>query len=209
MKSVVKLSNVEMSYSKENKLFDNFNLEIFEKEFKIIFGVSGRGKTTLLNIIGMMIHPQKGEVEVLNQVNQKIGSRSLRKTLKNDIGFLIQSSDLILEKSLKYNLKLPLNNQKKNDQELINVLNSVGIKPDLNKKCFKFSGGEQKRIALAKLILKDPILIIADEPTSNLDETNAKMVYDILKKLNENGKTIIVVSHDKEILNYSKNVVEL
>ncbi|EGI2114997.1 ATP-binding cassette domain-containing protein [Listeria monocytogenes] len=191
----------------DNKvLFSNLNLVINDGDFVIFSGPSGCGKTTLLNMVGAIEKLDKGEIIVDGvDVTQKKNHLNYFRT---KIGFLFQNFALVDNKTVKENLKLVRKNAK-TDLSIEKALQIVGLEEKLNQKVYTLSGGEQQRVALARLMLKKCDIILADEPTGSLDKKNAEIVLDILKKLNEQGKTIILVTHDEEIKKQGSRLVDL
>lgn len=187
-------------------LFSDFNLTINDGEFVIFSGASGCGKTTLLNMIGAIERIDSGEI-IVDGIDI-INKRNHLNYFRFKIGFLFQNFGLIDSKTVKENLKLIRKNCK-TDLSLEEALSIVGLKEKLNKKVYTLSGGEQQRVAMARLMLKKCDIILADEPTGSLDKDNAEAVLSVLKQLNEQGKTIILVTHDENIKNIGKRVINL
>ena len=181
-------------------IFDNFNLTVSEGEFVSIMGRSGKGKTTLLNMIGMIETPDSGDITICGQKNPKFHSAVSRKLRAERIAYLFQNYGLIDNDTVEQNLKVSsrFKHQNKSEQKdsFAHALETVGLQGYEKRKVFTLSGGEQQRVALAKIIVKNPDLILADEPTGSLDADNRDDILQILKKLNEQNKTIIVVTHD-------------
>lgn len=190
----------------QKMLFENLNLTIQEGEFVIISGKSGCGKTTLLNIIGGIETADAGSVIVNGQnILKKFNKRYYYGEV---VSFVFQNFALIENKTVKQNFELI---DKKNRSALTfeDALNKVGLSDKINEKVYTLSGGEQQRVALARTYLKKAQLILADEPTGSLDKENAEIVLNILKDLNNNGMTIIVVTHDEDIKKRVPKVIEL
>lgn len=187
-------------------LFENYNLQINKGEFVIFSGKSGCGKTTLLNMIGALEPFDNGKIIVDGLDISKKSNRL--KYFRYNVGFLFQNFVLIENKTVLQNLNIISKNMRENIS-IDDVLNRVGLKDKKNNKVFTLSGGEQQRIALARLMLKKCNLILADEPTGSLDSQNANEVISILKSLNKEGKTVIVVTHDEKIKNSEKKVINL
>lgn len=187
-------------------LFENFNITIKDGEFVAFSGPSGCGKTTLLNMIGGIEPIDSGSITVdgINVQQKKNQLLYFRKK----VGFLFQNFALIENKSVKDNLNM-VRKDSRNNITMEEVLKFVGLDDKLNKKVYTLSGGEQQRVALARLMLKKSTLILADEPTGSLDRKNADMVMSILEEMNNKGKTIILVTHDENIKKRAKRVVEL
>lgn len=205
---IVELKNVSKKYN-DQYIFKNINLQVKDHEMLAIVGQSGCGKSTLLNIIGLLDKPDNGTVSLFDNQNVKPFTRQSQKILKNDIGYLFQNYALIENETIYYNLDIVLKRQKNKEELMTNVLKQVGLDIDLHKKIYQCSGGEQQRIALARLLLKPCRLILADEPTGNLDENNKIKIFEILKGLYKQGKTVIIVTHDKELAASCPQIIEI
>jgi putative ABC transport system ATP-binding protein len=190
----------------EKIVFSDFNLTIEERDFMIFSGPSGCGKTTLLNMIGAIEKIDSGEI-IVDGIDIK-NKRNHLNYFRTKIGFLFQNFALVDNKTVKENLKL-IRKDCKTDLSIDEALKIVGLEDKLNKKVYTLSGGEQQRVALCRLMLKRCDIILADEPTGSLDKNNAETVLNILKKLNEQGKTIILVTHDEEIKKQGNRMVDL
>ncbi|MBS6116223.1 putative bacteriocin export ABC transporter [Thomasclavelia spiroformis] len=207
--TIVELENVSKSYGDKNVL-NNLSFKIEEGTFNIIMGASGSGKSTILNIIGLLDKATSGDVILFEQKNIRPFSMKAEQMLKNKIGYLFQNFALIENETVANNLKLALENVRGNKKEKISAaLKEVGLEGYENKKIFKCSGGEQQRVAIARLLLKPCELILADEPTGSLDIKNREIVVKLLKNMQEQGKTIIIVSHDSFFEAIADNVIDL
>ncbi len=207
--TIVELKNVSKSYGDKNVL-NNLSTKIEEGTFNVIMGASGSGKSTILNIIGLLDKATSGDVILFGQKNIRPFSMKAEQMLKNKIGYLFQNFALIENETVVNNLKLALENVRGNKKEKISeALKEVGLEGYENKKIFKCSGGEQQRVAIARLLLKPCELILADEPTGSLDIKNREIVVKLLKNMQELGKTIIVVSHDPFFEEIADNVIDL
>ena len=207
--TIVELKNVSKSYGDKNVL-NNLSTKIEEGTFNVIMGASGSGKSTILNIIGLLDKATSGDVILFGQKNIRPFSMKAEQMLKNKIGYLFQNFALIENETVVNNLKLALENVRGNKKEKISeALKEVGLEGYENKKIFKCSGGEQQRVAIARLLLKPCELILADEPTASLDIKNREIVVKLLKNMQELGKTIIVVSHDPFFEEIADNVIDL
>ncbi|MCH3965196.1 MAG: ATP-binding cassette domain-containing protein [Clostridium sp.] len=190
----------------EKVVFQDLSLTIEDGDFIIFSGPSGCGKTTLLNMIGAIEKIDSGQI-IADDIDIKNKKNHLN-YFRTKVGFLFQNFALIDNKTVKENLKLVRNNCKTN-LSIEEALRTVGLEEKLNKKVYTLSGGEQQRVALARLMLKKCDIILADEPTGSLDKKNAESVLDILKQLNKQGKTIILVTHDENIKKQGNRVVNL
>lgn len=202
---MIQVKNVTKKFG-ERELFSNFNISIDKGEFVIFSGISGCGKTTLLNMIGAIESIDSGEILVDNiDITKKKNQLNYYRT---KVGFLFQNFALVENKTVSENLRLVKKNCKA-DISIEEALKIVGLKDKLDSKVYTLSGGEQQRIALARLLIKKCDIILADEPTGSLDKGNAEIVFNILKKFNDMGKTVIIVTHDEEIKKRGKRIVNL
>lgn len=197
----------KLSKSFGNKtLFNDFDLIIETGEYVIFSGASGCGKTTLLNMIGSLENPDSGTIEV-DGINISL-KKNQQNYFGNKIGFLFQNFALIEDKTVFENLKM-VKKKNRSGVEIEEALKRVKLEDKINNKVYTLSGGEQQRVALARLMIKKCDLILADEPTGSLDKENADAVMSILEELNKDGKTVIVVTHDENIKKRSERVIEL
>lgn len=205
----IELHNINKEFG-DKKIFTNYNLIIEKGEFLGIKGRSGKGKTTLLNIIGLL-EDCEGDIYIDGEPVSCTNRKQVRRLLKQRIGYLFQNFALVDDLSVYENLKIvmPRNSKAELREKMMEALGRVGLKNILDQKVYTLSGGEQQRIAIARLILKKSDIILADEPTGSLDEMNSKMVIDLLKSMNDENKTIIMVSHDDSAFANCSRVVEL
>ncbi|WP_242298355.1 putative bacteriocin export ABC transporter [Bacillus cereus group sp. BfR-BA-01382] len=207
---MISINNMNKSFN--NKiLFENFNLEVKAGEFIGIYGKSGKGKTTLLNIIGMLENPDSGEIKLLGKETNS--NKKKRDLLRNDIGFIFQNYALIDNESVNSNLEIAIKHRKLNKKQKKDAICSVLKEVDLTnygeEKVHTLSGGEQQRVAIARLLLKKPTLILADEPTGSLDSENRDIITSLFQKLHQQGKTIIVVTHDTALSHLFSRIIQL
>lgn len=206
--AVIKIKNIKKSFG--NKIiFYNFSENIFKNEIVAIVGKSGSGKTTLLNMIGGLEKIESGEIYINNL--RVIGKNKIE-LYRNQVSFLFQNFALVDEWTVEKNLKIALTFKKreKGSSEILKVLKMIGLEDKLKEKIYKLSGGEQQRVALARIYLQDNPVILADEPTASLDKENRDLVFSLLRKLQkEKGKTIVIVTHDQELANFCDRVIEL
>lgn len=204
------LDNITKRFG-EKEIFKDFSLKIEPGEFVCISGVSGKGKSTLLNIMGIMDYPDSGRVVIKGVENPRYNKKSGRMLLKNEISYVFQNYGLVDDRTVLYNLQISTRfSRKSEEQDIAYALDKVGLNQNIVKqKVFELSGGEQQRVALARIYLKSSSIILADEPTGSLDAGNRENVMDILKNINDEGKTVIIVSHDKEVERCAKRIINL
>ncbi|MCT7520645.1 ABC transporter ATP-binding protein [Aliarcobacter cryaerophilus] len=192
-------------YYNNDKALENINLEINKGEFICLVGESGSGKSTLLSIISTLLKPTKGELffENLNYKNIK----DIDDFRKTNIGFIFQFHYLINYLTVKENIKLA--NEKATENEIHNLLKILRIENLSNKYPNEISGGQRQRVAIARALINKPKVIIADEPTGNLDSKNSLNVFEILKKLSQEQVTIIVATHDKNLAQIANKIYEV
>lgn len=211
-KEILRLENIEKNYSETNQelhIIRNLNLTVEEGEFISILGRSGSGKSTLLNIMGLLDKVDGGKIYIGGQ-EVEILSESEKDRIKNQmLGFVFQFHYLLPEFTALENVMLPalLNNfSKKSEVErrAKELLEKVGLGERENHKPSQLSGGEKQRVAIARALINSPKILLADEPTGNLDEETSEMIFKILKDINKNEKqTIIVVTHSKDLAEIS------
>ncbi|GGD84546.1 ABC transporter ATP-binding protein [Paenibacillus nasutitermitis] len=205
---MIQLENVSKSFDGKMILTD-FSVSISNNEFVTVMGKSGSGKTTLLNLMGLLDVPDKGNIKIMNVLNPR--TKDIEKLRRYHFGYIFQNYVLIENKTVQENLLLSAKfrpNMSRN--ELINALSRVKLDESfLEKKVYQLSGGEQQRLAVARIIIKPCDIIFADEPTGNLDEHNKRMILSLFQELREEGKTIICVTHDREIAEHSSRTINL
>ncbi|MCL2425935.1 MAG: putative bacteriocin export ABC transporter [Oscillospiraceae bacterium] len=208
---VIELSNVDKKFG-EKTVINQFSLKIEKGKKYAIVGRSGCGKSTLLNIMGGIEKPTSGNVVILGNNNVLPHSFKVRKLLRNHISFLFQNYALSDNDTVYKNLEMALTYNKdiKNKKKAISsALIKVGLEGFEQQKIYTLSGGEQQRVAIARLLLKPTEIILADEPTGNLDIENRDIIFELLMELNRAGKTIVLVTHDLELAQKCDVVVDL
>lgn len=189
------------------------SMEVYEGEFIVVLGPSGSGKTTLLNQIGGIDSPTKGSIKIKGEEITQWGAGELGKYRRNSVGWIFQFFNLIPSLRAWENVALALEfkgDQKDVKTRAIGMLTSVGLKDKTERFPSQLSGGEQQRVAIARALVKNPEIIVADEPTGNLDYVTGQKIADLMKNLNEEfGGTYIVVSHDISITKKAKRVFHL
>lgn len=202
------LLEINKSYAKKS-ILKNFSMKVSKNEFITITGKSGSGKTTLLNIIGLLERPDNGTVKIMGKTNPR--KKETQLLMRNNLGYIFQNYALLENETVKSNLLLATRyNRNFKSEMLFNVLDTVQLNKNvLNEKVYKLSGGEQQRIAIARILLKPCDIILADEPTGNLDEYNKKQIASILCEMKNLNKTIVCVTHDSYIASVSDNTIVL
>ncbi len=209
-KPIIEVENLTKKYIDgeiEKYALDNVSLKVYENEFLVILGGSGSGKSTLLNIIGGMDNLDDGKVIVKGKDITKLNNKDLTLYRKDDIGFVYQFYNLLPELTVIQNITLaPGARDKKKAEEL---LNSVGLSDKENKYPYQLSGGEQQRVAIARAINKNSNILLCDEPTGALDSQAGRQVLELLEKLHKEGKTIVLVTHIKDIARLADRIITI
>lgn len=213
---MIKTKNLKKVYTTEEvetTALDNVNLEITEGEFCAIMGPSGCGKSTLLNIMGLLDNPTEGEYHFLDYEISNKSERERANLRKGNIGFIFQSFNLIDELTAFENVELPLlylgastKERKEKSEAALDRMNMMHRRDHFPQ---QLSGGQQQRIATARAVVTNPKLILADEPTGNLDSDHGDEVMKLLAELNEQGTTIVMVTHSPHDANYARRVIHL
>lgn len=202
---MIEIKNLKKAFG-DKVIFENLDLRIEDGEFVIFSGPSGCGKTTLLNMIGSLEAFDEGEILI---DGREINSRKKQQQyLREKVGFLFQNFALVENKTVEENLSMV----RKNNRSAISMdeaLERVGVLEKKKEKVYKLSGGEQQRVALARLMIKKCDLILCDEPTGSLDRSNGEIIMSILKEMNKEGKTIIMVTHDENYKTYGERIIEI
>ena len=197
----------------ETTALNDVNLNIDDGEFIAVMGPSGCGKSTLLNVLGMLDTPTSGRYRFADETVSQRSERELAAIRKQNIGFIFQSFNLIDELSVAENVELPLLYQKlpagERAQRVREVLERVNIAHRAGHRPQQLSGGQQQRVAVARAVVTDPKLILADEPTGNLDTSNGEEVLKLLGDLNSEGTTIVMVTHDQSHADHASRVVQM
>jgi len=213
MITIENLSKVFYTEELETTALNNVNLQIEEKEFVAIMGPSGCGKSTLLNILELIDGSAKGEYYFNGIDLQKLSTSKKTDFRRDNIGFIFQNFNLIDELNVFENVELPLRYQKKDKQfrkeAVEKVLERMGIAHRKKHNVYQLSGGQQQRVAVARALVTNPKLILADEPTGNLDSKNGDDVMEMLEQLNREGTTIIMVTHSSSNAKKAHRVINL
>lgn len=217
MASVISLANVEKTYQMDDDVvvhaLDNVSLTIESGEFVAIVGPSGSGKSTLMHVIGLLDSPTSGRVSLLGKDVSQMDEKSLASLRNVHIGFIFQSFNLLPRTTCVDNVELPLiyagDKRQERIKKAVQALETVNLTDRLYHFPSQLSGGQQQRVAIARALVTNPDLILADEPTGNLDSKSGKEIIDLLKSLNKNGNTIVLVTHDLSLAANAKRVVQM
>ncbi|QNK85519.1 ABC transporter ATP-binding protein [Aliarcobacter cryaerophilus] len=201
---MIKVKNLTHYYNND-KALENINLEINKGEFICLVGESGSGKSTILSIISTLLKPTKGEL-IFENLNYK-NIKDIDDFRKTNISFIFQFHYLINYLTVKENIKIA--NEKATENEIHNLLKILRIENLSNKYPNEISGGQRQRVAIARALINKPKVIIADEPTGNLDSKNSLNVFEIFKKLSQEQVTIIVATHDKNLAQIANKIYEV
>lgn len=212
---ILKVENLRKEYGEGNSkviALDGVNLEIERGEFVAIVGPSGSGKSTLLHIIGGVDSPNSGKVYIDGNDISKYSSKELAYFRRRKVGLIYQFYNLIPNLTVRHNIELPLKLDKRkiNQDEFSDIVKKLGIESKLNSFPSELSGGQQQRVAIARSLIYSPSLVLADEPTGNLDRENSREIIEILKYFNRTLKqTIIVITHDESIALEAERVITI
>ena len=212
---ILKVENLRKKYGYENNkviALDGVDLQIERGEFVAIVGPSGSGKSTLLHIIGGVDSPNEGKVYIDGNDISQYSSKELAYFRRRKVGLIYQFYNLIPNLTVRHNIELPLKLDKReiNEEELLNIVKKLGIESKLNSFPSELSGGQQQRVAIARSLIYSPSIILADEPTGNLDRKNSKEIIDIFKYFNKTLKqTIIIITHDEEVALEASRIITI
>lgn len=209
---MIKINSVSKKFNR-TKLFDKFSYEIEEGSFLCIYGESGCGKSTLLNMIGSLESVDEGNIVIYERDMEYSVTKNQTYIRKNLVSYIFQNFALLNDETVLQNLLFAMQTHKLTKSEkhkmISEKLQHYDLYDKINTHIYELSGGEQQRIALIRAQLKPSTIILADEPTGNLDEKNKWVIIDELKKMNSEGKTVIVVTHDEDFKNVANQVLEL
>ena len=213
MIKIENLSKVFRTSEVETIALNDVSLEIADKEFVSIMGPSGCGKSTLLNILGLLDNPTSGHYYLSGKDVGGLKERERTNVRKGNIGFVFQSFNLIDELNVAENVELPLTylhiSARERKQRVADILSRMGISHRAKHYPQQLSGGQQQRVAIARAVVSNPELILADEPTGNLDSKNGKEVMQLLSELNNSGTTIVMVTHSQRDAGYASRIINL
>jgi len=216
-KPIIECKNLWKIYNEETpaevRALQNANLKINKGEFVAIEGPSGSGKSTLLHCIGCLDTPTRGKVYIDGQDISQMDSGELALIRRKKIGFIFQFFNVIPSLTALQNVELPMVfaglDEDVRKKKATQLLEKVGLGKRLNHKPRELSGGETQRVAIARAMANDPVLLLADEPTGNLDTKSGKEIIDIFRKLNSEGRTVVVITHDPTISRYARRKLKI
>lgn len=216
MDTLLKLENVSKVFTQDSlklKVLDRINLQVKKGEFVALMGPSGSGKSTLMYIMGCLDTPTYGDVIFESQKVSQLSEKELAKIRNQKIGFVFQTFNLLPRTSALTNVMLPLiyadRESGGDEQRARQLLEKLGLAERLDHSPNQLSGGEQQRVAIARALVTKPSLILADEPTGNLDSKSGKEIMEIFKKLNKEGNTVVVVTHDPQVAKYAQRIIKI
>lgn len=212
----VKTEDLDMEFKMGESLVHalrGLSLEVEEGEFVSIVGTSGSGKSTLLNLVGGLMKPTQGKVYVKGEDLTKMDENKLALFRRRYIGFVFQSFNLINALTAVENVELPLIfssvSAQEREKRVTDLLKGLGLEDRLHHKPTELSGGQQQRVSIARAIINNPEIILADEPTGNLDSKTSEEIMEVLYSLNRRGQTFLVVTHDMDVAHYGNRIIYL
>jgi putative ABC transport system ATP-binding protein len=214
---MIKLQNVSKTYETaagEFRALRNIDCEIRPGEFVAVTGKSGSGKSTLLNVIGGIDTPSSGNVVVAGNAIQSLGESKLAAWRGRNVGFVFQFFQLLPTLTAAENVMLPMDfcgtvAPRERRRRALELLDRFGVAPQADKLPAALSGGEQQRVAIARALANDPPVVLADEPTGNLDSTNAAAVLDLFRRLATGGTTVVIATHDRDVARVIDRTIEI
>lgn len=216
MPMLLNIQNIYKNYGKEPMIvpvLKDVSLEVVQGDYIAIMGPSGSGKTTLMNIIGCLDRASLGTYLFEDEDISEMNDDALSDLRLNKIGFVFQNFNLLSSETAQENVALPLIyagiDKEKRNQRAIDVLNKVGLQDRISFKPSQLSGGQKQRVAIARAIINNPKILLADEPTGALDQASGKQVMELFKSLNDEGVTIIMITHDANVANHTKKIFHI
>lgn len=216
MPMLLNIQNIYKNYGKEPMIvpvLKDVSLEVVQGDYIAIMGPSGSGKTTLMNIIGCLDRASLGTYLFEDEDISEMNDDALSDLRLNKIGFVFQNFNLLSSETAQENVALPLIyagiDVEKRNQRAIDVLNKVGLQDRISFKPSQLSGGQKQRVAIARAIINNPKILLADEPTGALDQASGKQVMELFKSLNDEGVTIIMITHDANVASHAKKIFHI
>ena len=216
MPMLLNIQNIYKNYGKEPMIvpvLKDVSLEVVQGDYIAIMGPSGSGKTTLMNIIGCLDRASLGTYLFEDEDISEMNDDALSDLRLNKIGFVFQNFNLLSSETAQENVALPLIyagiDKEKRNQRAIDVLNKVGLQDRISFKPSQLSGGQKQRVAIARAIINNPKILLAEEPTGALDQASGKQVMELFKSLNDEGVTIIMITHDANVASHAKKILHI
>jgi putative ABC transport system ATP-binding protein len=209
--SVLEFKNVWKTYTMGDELINalaGLNMALEEGSFTAVMGPSGSGKSTFLHVAGILDMPSSGIIKINGKETKKLSVKEQARLRRNEIGFIFQRFNLMSQLTVLENVMLPM--IKEDTKKAIDLLNRMGLGPKANKRPGQLSGGEQQRVAIARALINDPSIILADEPTGELDTKNADSIMQILRDLNQkDGVSIVIVTHNQASADFADEILHM
>lgn len=216
MKSIIELDNIQKSYfmgKMELKVLKDISLQIFKNEYVALMGPSGSGKSTLMNLLGCLDTPSAGRYILNGQDVSKMPDDDLAEVRNKEIGFVFQQFNLLPRLTAAENVALPLvyngTSKKARTEQSLEMLDRVGLSDRSHHKPNELSGGQNQRVAIARALVNHPSIILADEPTGNLDSKTSVEIMNIFSKIQSEGNTVILVTHEEDIAHFAQRIIRL
>lgn len=207
---MIKIEDLKKTYPPSTSALRGIDLRIFDGDWTALMGPSGSGKTTLLNIVSALDAPSNGTVEIFGEEIGKLTDREMAVFRRKNIGMVFQQFHLIPYLTALENVEIAQYFHSMVDKDsAIEILTDLGLSERLNHIPAKLSGGEQQRVSIARALINEPKIILADEPTGNLDRKNGLKIMETLKELNEKGMTILMVTHDQNLASWGNRIISL
>lgn len=216
MNSIIHLSNIRKSYymgRMELQVLNGISLDIFKNEYVALMGPSGSGKSTLMNILGCLDTPTAGNYILNGKDVSRMHDNDLAEIRNKEIGFVFQQFNLLPRLTAKENVALPLvyagMAKKQRNEKAMQVLEMVGLSDRSHHRPNELSGGQCQRVAIARALVNDPSIILADEPTGNLDSATSEEIMEIFGEIHKSGNTVVLVTHEVDIANHAHRIIRL
>ena len=216
MTPIIEIKNISRHFKVGNeviKALDNIDLNIFINEFVALMGQSGSGKSTLMNILGCLDTPSNGSYKLNHKTISNLNDNILAEIRNKEIGFVFQTFNLLPKSTALENVMLPLiyagYNKKEREKKALEALKKVGLSDRVKHKPNELSGGQRQRVAVARALVNNPSIILADEPTGNLDSKTSSEIMNLFQEIHNNGNTVIIVTHEEDIAKYTKRIIRL
>ena len=214
--AIIEVNNISRHFHVGNeiiKALKDISISIEKNEFVALMGQSGSGKSTLMNILGCLDTPTKGNYKLANKNVSSLKDNRLAEIRNKEIGFVFQSFNLLPKSSALENVMLPLVysgfDKKERNQKALNALDKVNLSDRIKHRPNELSGGQRQRVAVARALVNNPSIILADEPTGNLDSTTSEEIMALFQNIHKNGNTIIIVTHEEDIAQYAHRIIRL